>query len=311
MATNAKRKNLEHLDPSEVDVMRDKIRKLEATLETTVKAKDEKEKELMSKIEELQMFKYDQVDYETDETQANEVLDILFVFMENNGFKGIAFKIFSFLDCGSFVQCRRVCRSWKNFIDNEWYKTIARDDVSLVDSPIKSFTEKGILTEDGIEHEFDVIIYATGFNTNRFLWPMDVTGIEGKNLEELWGETPEAYKGILVPGYPNLFCLYGPNTNIVHGGSIIYNTECQVHYMMQCIALMAEKEAREFEVSAEINDQYNKEVQELSQQLAWGHSGVQSWYKNSQGRVVNNSPFSNLEYWSKTHDIEPEAYDLS
>ena len=140
---------------------------------------------------------------------------------------------------------------------------------------------------------------------------MDVKGIEGKNLEELWGETPEAYKGILVPGYPNLFCLYGPNTNIVHGGSIIYNTECQVHYMMQCIALMAEKEAREFEVSAEINDQYNKEVQELSQQLAWGHSGVQSWYKNSQGRVVNNSPFSNLEYWSKTHDIEPDAYDLS
>merc|ERR1712012_939671 len=81
-----KSKNLEHSDPSEVEVMRDKIRKLEATLETTVKAKDEKEKELMSKIEELQMFKYDQV-----ETQANEVLDILFVFMENNGFKGIAF----------------------------------------------------------------------------------------------------------------------------------------------------------------------------------------------------------------------------
>ena len=123
MATNAKRKNLEHLDPSEVEVMRDKIRKLEATLETTqttVKAKDKKEKELMSKIEELQMFKYDQVDYETDETQANEVLDILFVFMENNGFKGIAFKIFSYLDCGSFVQCRQVCRPWKNFIDNEW-----------------------------------------------------------------------------------------------------------------------------------------------------------------------------------------------
>ena len=104
MATNAKRKNLEHSDPSEVEVMRDKIRKLEATLETTVKAKDEKEKELMSKIEELQMFKNDQVDHETDES-------VLLVFMKNNGFKGIAFKIFSFLDCGSFVQCRRVCRS--------------------------------------------------------------------------------------------------------------------------------------------------------------------------------------------------------
>ena len=113
MATNAKRKNLEHLDPSEVEVMRDKIRKLEATLDITVK-------ELMSKIEELHLFKNDQVDHENDESQVNEVLDILFVFMENNGFKGIAFKIFSFLDCGSFVHCRQVCRSWKNFIDNEW-----------------------------------------------------------------------------------------------------------------------------------------------------------------------------------------------
>ena len=126
MATNAKRKNLEHSDPSEVDVMRDKIRKLEATLETTqttVKAKDKKEKELMSKIEELQMFKNDQVGHETDktdETKANEVVDILLVFMDNNGLKGIAYKIFSFLDGDSLVQCRKVCRSWKNFIDNEW-----------------------------------------------------------------------------------------------------------------------------------------------------------------------------------------------
>ena len=111
MATNAKRKNLEHLDPSE------------ATLDITVKAKDEKEKELMSKIEELQMFKNDQVGHETDktdETKANEVVDILLVFMDNNGLKGIAYKIFSFLDGDSLVQCRKVCRSWKNFIDNEW-----------------------------------------------------------------------------------------------------------------------------------------------------------------------------------------------
>ena len=196
-------------------------------------------------------------------------------------------------------------------IDNDWYKTLAREDVTLADSPIKSFTENGIHTEDGVKHEFDVIVYATGFNTNQFLWPIDVNGLDEKNLGECWGETPEAYKGILVPSYPNLFCLYGPNTNIVHGGSIIYNTECQVHYVMQCIALMAEKEASELEISAEINDKYNEEVQDLSQRLAWGHPGVQSWYKNSEGRVVNNSPFSNLEYWSITHDLDPEAYNLS
>ena len=113
MAKNVKRKKLTHSDPSELEVMKDKIKKLEAT----VKAKDAKEKELMSKIEEFQMFKNNQVGHET---QGNEVVDILLVFMDNNGLKGIAYKIFSFLDGDSLVQCRKVCRSWKNFIDNEW-----------------------------------------------------------------------------------------------------------------------------------------------------------------------------------------------
>ena len=80
-------------------------------------------------------------------------------------------------------------------IDNDWYKTLARDDVSLVDSPIKSFTEKGILTEDGIEHEFDVIIYATGFNTNRFLWPMDVKGSMEASGQGRRGVWPVEVKG--------------------------------------------------------------------------------------------------------------------
>jgi len=108
MATNAKRKNPEHSDNpenSELEVMRAKIRKLEKTVK--------------AKTEELQMFKNDQVDHH-HEAQENEVVDILLVFMNNNGFKRIAYTIFSFLDCNSFVQCRQVCRSWKNFIDNEW-----------------------------------------------------------------------------------------------------------------------------------------------------------------------------------------------
>jgi 4-hydroxyacetophenone monooxygenase len=113
-----------------------------------------------------------------------------------------------------------------------------------------------------------------------------------------------------VPDYPNLFCLYGPNTNIVHGGSIIYTIECQVHYMMQCLALMLERQARELEVSAAANEAYNEEVQAISRTLAWGHPGVQSWYKNSDGKVVNNSPFPNLEYWRRTHDAEPDLYAL-
>ncbi len=111
-------------------------------------------------------------------------------------------------------------------IDNNWYGSVSREDVTLTNSPITGFNENGITTEDGKQHDFDVVIFATGFNTNRFLWPMDVVGRSGTTLADLWGEYPRAYKGMLVPDYPNLFCLYGPNTNIVHGGSIIYNIEC-------------------------------------------------------------------------------------
>lgn len=195
-------------------------------------------------------------------------------------------------------------------VDNNWYQTMARDDVSLTDERIERFTETGIETADGQLHEFDVVVFATGFNSNRFLWPMDVVGSSGTSLDARWGDYPQAYKGILVPDYPNLFCLYGPNTNIVHGGSIIYNTECQVHYVMQCLALMLSRDSSTLEIPQDATDEYNEEVQAVSETLAWGHPGVQSWYKNSAGKVVNNSPFSNLEYWARTHDVEPNRYRM-
>ena len=196
-------------------------------------------------------------------------------------------------------------------IDNNWYQSMARQDVTLTNSPIARFYEGGIETEDGEKHEFDVVIFATGFNTNRFLWPMDVVGRNGEALADEWGDYPRAYKGMLVPHYPNLFCLYGPNTNIVHGGSIIYNIECQVHYIMQCLTLMVTRGASRLEIPDAANNEYNDEVQKISSKLAWGHPAVQSWYKNSDGKVVNNSPFSNLEFWERTHDVEPNRYQLS
>ena len=107
-------------------------------------------------------------------------------------------------------------------IDNNWYPTVARDNVDLVTDEIVAIRPNGIETADGSVHEVDVIIYATGFKANQFLWPMTVSGKSGTELNERWGDEPSAFKGMLVPDYPNLFCLYGPNTNIVHGGSIIY-----------------------------------------------------------------------------------------
>ena len=196
-------------------------------------------------------------------------------------------------------------------IDNNWYPTLARDNVNLETNEIVAIRPEGIETADGTLHEVDVIIFATGFKSNLFLWPMSVTGKSGVALSERWGDYPRAYKGVLVPDYPNLFCLYGPNSNIVHGGSIIYCVECQVHYLMQCLTTMIGSGLTSVEVPDAVNDAYNEEVQAVSKNLAWGHPGVSSWYKNAAGKVVNNSPFSNLEYWERTHEFSTDEVLLN
>ena len=195
-------------------------------------------------------------------------------------------------------------------VDNGWYPTLARDNVDLVSTSITGIEPEGIRTEDGKLHEVDALILATGFQSNRFLWPMEIVGQQGQSLSSVWGDSANAYKGISIPDFPNLFCLYGPNTNIVHGGSIIYQTECQIHYVMQCLTAMLEKQIDAIDVRSEVNDRYNTEVQAISKTLAWGHPNVQSWYKNADGRVVNNSPFSLQQYWEVTHEVDLDDYHL-
>ena len=188
--------------------------------------------------------------------------------------------------------------------------TLARDNVDLITDAIERVTPTGIETADGTHHDLDALILATGFHTNQFLWPMDIVGKSGRTLAEVWGDSANAYKGVSVPDFPNLFCLYGPNTNIVHGGSIIYQVECQIHYVMQCITAMLDKSVDAIEVRSEVNDAYNEEVQAISRTLAWGHPNVESWYKNSDGQVINNSPFSLQKFWAITHDLDLDDYHL-
>jgi 4-hydroxyacetophenone monooxygenase len=195
-------------------------------------------------------------------------------------------------------------------VDNGWYETLAREDVTLVPHGIDRVTETGIVSADGAHHDLDVLILATGFESNRLLSPMRVLGLGGQELSEVWGDAANAYKGTTVPGFPNLFCLYGPNTNIVHGGSIIYQIECQIHYVMQCLTVLAAGEGRALDVRSEVNSTYNESVQSLSAGLAWGHPSVDSWYKNKAGQVVNNSPFSLQKFWAVTHDFDESDYRL-
>jgi 4-hydroxyacetophenone monooxygenase len=195
--------------------------------------------------------------------------------------------------------------------DNGCYPAaLQRSNVDLVTTPIKAITPKGVLTADGEEHQVDVLVYGTGFLASRFLTPMEVRGVGGVELHERWAGDARAYLGVTVPGFPNLFLLYGPNTNIVINGSIVYFSECGVRLVLGLLRLLADGGHRAVEVKADVHDRFNVEVDEANRQMAWGASDVNSWYKNDLGRVAQNWPFTLLEYWQRTLAPAPDEYEV-
>ena len=128
--------------------------------------------------------------------------------------------------------------------NGSWLRTLKRDNVELIRTGIADIEPEAVVTDDGVRHRADIIVYATGFQANRMLWPMTIIGRDGEPLSRRWGERPSAYLGITVPGYPNFFCMYGPGTNLAHGGSLIFHSECQMHYISQCLELLIAGEHR-------------------------------------------------------------------
>jgi 4-hydroxyacetophenone monooxygenase len=189
-----------------------------------------------------------------------------------------------------------------------WPATLKRENVRLATEEIREVTPEGITTCDGEELPMDVIILGTGFQASRFLTPMKVRGRGGVDLHEQWDGDARAYLGIVVPGFPNFFLLYGPNTNIVVNGSIVYFSECEVQYVMGCLRLLLERGCRAMDCKPEAHDAYNVRIDEGNLQMAWGVSTVNSWYKNEKGRVTQNWPFTLREYWQQTREPNPEDY---
>jgi 4-hydroxyacetophenone monooxygenase len=190
-----------------------------------------------------------------------------------------------------------------------WAETLKRDNVDLITDPIASIEPSGLRMADGIEHDVDVIIYGTGFQASRFLTPMRVIGRGGVDLHEQWDGNARAYLGIVAPNFPNFFMLYGPNTNIVVNGSIIYFSECEVHYVLQCLRHVLESKARAIDCLPEVHDRYNDRIDEGNLLMAWGASSVHSWYKSDSGRVAQNWPFSLLEFWQQTREVDSADYE--
>ena len=197
-------------------------------------------------------------------------------------------------------------------VDNNWYKTLRQDNVHLVTSAVDHVTNTGIIDADGDKHDFDVIILATGFQAGNLLSPIDIRGVSGIPLRDVWGvDDPRAYLGITVPDYPNMFVLVGPNTFVAHGGSIIYQAECEMRYVTDCIRHMVENGISSVEVKQDVHDEYNKRVDAEHDQLVWSHSGLHSWYRNSKGRVFSPMPWRFVDYWQMTHAFNESEYTVT
>jgi 4-hydroxyacetophenone monooxygenase len=194
--------------------------------------------------------------------------------------------------------------------DGSWAEMLHRDNVTLTTTEIEKIVPEGVVTVDGKRHDFDVLLYGTGFQPSKFLTPMKVVGRGGVELHERWDGNARAYLGVTVPGFPNFYMLYGPNTNIVVNGSIIWFTECEVRYVMDCIKHILEGEHRALDVKEDVHDRYNEAIDAENLRMAWGVSTVNSWYKSESGRVAQNWPFPLLEFWKRTREVDAADYEL-
>jgi len=191
-----------------------------------------------------------------------------------------------------------------------WARTLKRPNVQLVTEGIRRIVPNGIEMDDGTVHEADVLLYGTGYHASKFLTPMKVVGRGGVDLHEQWGGDARAYLGVVIPNFPNFFCLYGPNTNIVVNGSIVYFSECGVRYILGLLETMAAAGATTIEVRGEVHDEFNVRCDAENQAMAWGWSSVRTWYRNDHGRIAQNWPFTLLEYWQRTRAVDPAEFVL-
>ncbi|MCV7028392.1 flavin-containing monooxygenase [Mycobacterium sherrisii] len=187
--------------------------------------------------------------------------------------------------------------------NGSWLNTLRRDNVELVRTPIRKITPHAVVTEDGVAHDADIIVYATGFRHTEVLWPLKVTGRNGIDLHEMWGSRPYAYLGITVPNFPNFFIIYGPGTHLAHGGSLIFQSELQMRYIDQCLKRLTEPDVHSMEPTAEAANDWHRRTQEQIKKMVWSHPAVKhSYFKNADGEIHTVSPWRLNQYWAAVRE---------
>ncbi len=199
------------------------------------------------------------------------------------------------------IGCKRVL-----FAD-DYYPALQRSNVTLVTEAIDRITPHGVHTRDGVNHDLDVLVFATGFEATDWHWSLDITGRDGVRLSDVWKDGPEAYLGLTVSGFPNLFMLYGPNTNLGHN-SITFMLERQSEYIVQALTEMEHRGLCAMEPAREVQDRFNREVQEALARTTWADPRASNWYTNAAGRNTQNWHSHTRDYAAATKTVNFEDY---
>lgn len=199
--------------------------------------------------------------------------------------------------------CKRI------LLSNEWLATLTRPNVEVVSEAITEIVPDGVVMGNGGVRELDAIILATGFASRDFLAPMAVTGIDGVDLNAAWREGAEAYLGLAVSGFPNMFMLYGPNTNL-GAGSVVYMLESQIGYVVGAVLELQRNGARYLDVRRDVHDRFSAEMQRRLAGTVWT-AGCSNWYVTESGKVTNNWPGVAFEYKRRTRRFRIADYRVA
>jgi cation diffusion facilitator CzcD-associated flavoprotein CzcO len=198
--------------------------------------------------------------------------------------------------------CKRVLFS------SHYLPALQRPNVELVRERIASMSERGLITSDGREHELDCVIWATGFHTDRFMFPLEIHGAGGESLREKWErEEPHAHLGITVAGFPSMFLIYGPNTN-TSGGSIIFYEETQARYVRQALEQVRARQAAAIDVRPEVEAASDRQLQARFAGTAW--TMCDSWYRDDSGRIITNWPGYMHDYEAALRELDPAEFEF-
>ncbi|HZE38440.1 MAG TPA: NAD(P)/FAD-dependent oxidoreductase [Stackebrandtia sp.] len=202
------------------------------------------------------------------------------------------------------IGCKRI------LLSNDYYPALGRDNVDVVTHSLAEVTPRGIVTDDGAAHRADAIVFGTGFHVTTAFAGLPLYGRDGVSITEAWTPGPHAHLGSMVPGFPNLFCMLGPNTGLGHN-SMVFIAESQTRYILAALRMLERYGAKHIEVRADAEAGYNRDIQKRLSTAMWSVGGCRSWYVDPDGVNRTLWPGHTFTYRRRTKTPDPSAFILT